>query len=111
MASKRDDSAYINHIFDAIIKIEFYLSGVSYDQFLFNTLIQDGIIRQIEIIGEASNNVSDEFKASHSDIPWTDIVGMRNKLIHQYFGVDNDAVWETAKKDVPELKEKIEKLR
>ncbi|MEK7376655.1 MAG: DUF86 domain-containing protein [Candidatus Margulisiibacteriota bacterium] len=107
----RDDSAYINHILDAITKIESYLSGISYDAFIATTLIQDGIIRQIKIIGEASGNISDKFKESNPDIPWADIVGMRNKLIHQYFGVDIDAVWETSKKDVPELKEKIEKLR
>jgi uncharacterized protein with HEPN domain len=72
-----------------------------------NYLVQDGVIRQIEIIGEATKRLSKETKENHSDIPWKDIAGMRDKLIHDYFGVDIDAVWDTVKKDIPTLKKRI----
>jgi uncharacterized protein with HEPN domain len=58
-------------------------------------------------IGEAANNMPEEFKKEHSDIPWNEIIGMRNKVIHEYFGVDEDILWKTIKEDIPELKEKI----
>jgi uncharacterized protein with HEPN domain len=73
-------------------------------------LIQDGVIRQLEIIGEASKRLSAEIKEKYLEIPWKDITGMRDKLIHDYFGVDLDAVWDTVEKDIPVLKNKLESL-
>jgi len=104
---KRDDSVYLQHILDAIAKIEEYLSGVDKESYLSRSLIQDGVIRQLEIIGEAVKQLSDVFRNQHAQIPWQDIAGMRDKLIHHYFGVDLDAVWKTAKEDLPELKKGI----
>jgi len=75
------------------------------------TLIQDAVIRQIEIIGEASKLISNKIKSKSPKTPWKDIAGMRDKLIHGYFGVDLDAVWETVKKDIPPLKKDIKKLK
>ncbi len=104
---KKTDSVYLIHILDAITKIERYLEAVEKDIFFQDTLIQDGVIRQLEIIGEAVKNISNETKISFTQIPWQDIAGMRDKLIHHYFGVDIDQVWETAKKDIPFLKIEI----
>lgn len=70
-------------------------------------MIQDGVIRQLEIIGEASKRLSDNTKASYKDIPWKDITGMRDKLIPDYLGTDIKAVWDTAKDDIPDLKSKL----
>jgi len=70
-------------------------------------LIQSAVIRELEIIGEAAKNVSVETKSKHPDIPWKQMSGLRDKLIHDYFGVDLDAVWETVKRDLPVLKEKL----
>jgi len=78
---------------------------------MVNNLIQDGVIRQLEIIGEATKRLSKEFKDRYPEIPWKDIAGMRDKLIHGYFGVDLDAVWDTAKKDIPGLRGKIEEIK
>ena len=104
---KKDDAVYLKHILDAINRIEEYTQNIKHRDFIKNHLIQDGVIRQIEIIGEAAKRVSNGIKEKYKDIPWKDIVGMRNKLIHNYFGVDIDAVWETVKKDIPVLKKKL----
>ena len=103
----KDETVYIRHILDAIAKIERYLSGISYEQFNEDTLIQDGVIRQLEIIGEASKRISEDTKASYKGIPWKDITGMRDKLIHDYLGTDIKAVWKTAKDDITDLKSKL----
>lgn len=105
---KRDDSVYIRHILDAINWVEQYVGSMTYEKFLDNHLIQDGVTRQVEIIGEASSKLSKGFRNKHSNIPWKDVIGMRNKLIHDYFGVDLDAVWETSIKDLPILKKELQ---
>ena len=104
---EKDDKVYLRHILDATSLIEEYLSGIDEANFLKTTLVQDGVIRQLEIIGEASNHVSRYLQNTYPEIPWADIVGMRNKLIHGYFGVDLEKVWMTAQEDIPYLKEKI----
>jgi uncharacterized protein with HEPN domain len=104
------DDVYLKHILDAITWIEEYLKNESYESFEKNHLLQDGLIREIEIIGEAARNLSEDIKIINPDIPWKDIIGMRNKLIHNYFGVDIKAVWITAKNDIPELKLSLSKL-
>lgn len=107
---KTDQSAFLNHILDAIKKIEKYVQGIDEEAFKKNDLVQDGVIRQIEIIGEAVKRLSDDLTSQSAHVPWQDVAGMRDKLIHDYFGVDIDTVWLTVKKDIPDLKEEIKRI-
>ena len=107
---KNHDTAYLKHILDAISRINEYIQNLDHDKFMINNLIQDGVIRQLEIIGEATKRLSKDFTQRYPEIPWKDIAGMRDKLIHGYFGVDLDAVWDTAKKDIPKLNGKFEEI-
>ena len=106
----KDDTVFLKHILDAINLIEEYLKDKSYEEFKNNRMLQDAVIREIEIIGEAAKNLSKEFRNKQSDIPWRQIAGMRDKLIHGYFGVDLDAVWDTATRDIPSLKGKLQEI-
>ena len=107
---KTDQSAFLNHILDAITKIEKYIQDIDEESFMESDLVQDGVIRQIEVIGEAVKRLSNDLKSQSPAIPWQDIAGMRDKLIHDYFGVDIDTVWLTAKKDIPQFKEEIKRI-
>ena len=101
------DRAYLKHILDTISNIEKFMLGVTKRSFLEDVEKQYAILRGLEIIGEATKNLSKELKTKHSHIPWKEIAGMRDKLIHQYFGVNLDLVWETVKTKLPELKNQI----
>jgi uncharacterized protein with HEPN domain len=100
----KDNTLYLGHIKDAIDKIECYISGVAFKDFASNDMMVDAIVRELAIIGEATNNLSDSFRRNHPDIPFRDITDMRNILIHDYAGVNNKVVWDTCKKNLPELK-------
>ena len=106
----KDDSIFLNHISNSIEEIEKNISNISFIEFNENVSTQDAVIRRLEIIGEAIRNLSDETKQKYPQIPWRDIMDTRNKLIHDYFGVDINLVWEMANKDIPLLKTEIEKI-
>ena len=107
---KPDESIFLLHIRDAFNKIESYLEGVDEAIFKSDTLIQDGVIRQLEIVGEAAKHVSSDTRDRYPNIPWQRMAGMRDKLIHGYFGVDIEKVWLTARDDLPELQIEIQKI-
>jgi len=77
---------------------------LDHDAFINDFIVQDAVVRQLEIIGEATKRVSDEFRSKYPDIPWSDMAGMRDVLIHDYIDVDLDIVWKTASESIPELK-------
>jgi len=106
----KNDITYLTHITEAIESIEEYLQGVEYNDFVSNKMMLDAVVRELEIIGEASNNLSNDFRSKHTEILWQRIKNMRNFLIHEYFGVNKKVVWDTCKNDIPELKAFIKKI-
>ena len=106
----KSDLAYIDHILDCIRKINEFSKELSLKEFRKNELVQDGVIRNIEIIGEASKKISSDTKQTYYKIPWKEIAGMRDKLIHDYLGVDVDVVWKTIKTDIPVLEKLISEI-
>ena len=106
----KKDQVYLEHILESITKIESFTKGISRFDFDRNVMIQDAIIRHIEIIGEATKKISNEFSQIHKEIPWSEMAGMRNKLIHDYMDVDLDVVWKTIEVDLPLLKELISNI-
>jgi uncharacterized protein with HEPN domain len=102
--NKPDDHLFLQHILDAIERIETYLEGVERERFDTFPMLQDAVIRQLQVIGEAVRRLSAELRTNYPTVPWKMITGMRNKLVHDYFGIDLDAVWLTAQRDLPDLK-------
>jgi len=107
MRGKLGDKARLQHILDAILEVEDYLVETDFKKFMENSMMRFACIKQLEIIGEAGNHISEETKAKFSDIEWSQIVGMRNVFVHEYFGVDVNLVWEIIKTELPDLKIKI----
>ena len=107
----KEDSVYLKHISESIKRIEEYTKGITKEEFVSKNIIQAAVIKEIEIIGEASRMLSNSFKEVNNEIPWKNIIGMRDKLIHGYFGVDLDSVWKTIKEDIPALRKNINKIK
>lgn len=106
----KNDFIYIEHIIESLNKIISYTKDTSPEDFDNNTMMQDACIRQFEIIGEATKRISEELKERNPDIPWKDMAGMRDKLIHDYIDIDIEIVYKTAKEDAIELLNQLEKL-
>lgn len=106
----KDDLVYVEHIQSSVNRIQSYISGLNLDSFLENHMVQDAIVRQLEVIGEATKKISQDFRDQHQDIPWKDMAAMRDKLIHDYIEVDFKMVWNTATIDIPELERLLEAL-
>ncbi len=106
----KEDKVYLKHIMNEIIKIEKSAKNISQEDFKKDDNIQDATIRRIEIIGEATKNVSIKLKNAHPEIEWKKIAGTRDVLIHAYFSVDIELTWNIVKIQLPDLKEKIKKI-
>jgi uncharacterized protein with HEPN domain len=103
----KSDHLFLSHVLGAIEAIERYSAGITLAEFLSQSLIQDAVIRQLEIIGEAVKNISGRARDGRPEIRWKEIAGMRDRLIHGYFGVDLEAVWLTIRNDLPALKRAV----
>ncbi|MFQ5852863.1 MAG: DUF86 domain-containing protein [Candidatus Binatia bacterium] len=115
MSSKRRDPDYFSDILEAMQRIISYTGGLSYEQFMEDRRTQDAVVRNIEVIGEAVKRLSSSLKKQHPTIPWKDMAGMRDKVIHDYFGINYDIVWTVTSEEIPKLVPSVtsvlEKLR
>jgi len=108
--SKRDQYLYIEDIKTSLRKIEEYTKNIGLSEFMQDEKPIDAVLRNLTVIGEAAKNISQEIKFAHPHIPWEEIVGMRNKVIHEYFGVDEMILWKTIQEDLPTLEKQISEI-
>jgi uncharacterized protein with HEPN domain len=101
------DRAFIEHILDSITAIETFIQGVNKEKFLKERMIRGAVVREIEVMGEAAKNISRETRKKYPDIPWKKMTGMRDKLIHHYFGLDFNVIWDTIREEIPKLKKQM----
>jgi uncharacterized protein with HEPN domain len=106
----RDYIDFLGDISDGIAKVEQFIHGMTFEEFAKDDKSFFAVIRALEIIGEATKSIPSEVKEIHPNIPWRELAGMRDKLIHQYFGVDARVVWKTATEDLPKLKQKLNSI-
>ena len=102
--------ALVKHILDAIQSVDAYIADRTFDEFCKNQLVIDAVVLQFMIIGEASTKLSASFQETHSDIPFHQIIGLRNKIVHAYWIIDTKVIWDAYKNDLPDLKEKLLKI-
>jgi len=108
--SKRRPDVYLQDILESIGHIQRFLEGVSEDEFYKKVEKQDAVLRRLEIIGEAVKHLPEEIREDHPDIPWRQIAGMRDIIIHEYFGITLEMVWVVATEDILDLKAKVEEI-
>ncbi len=106
----KDDKIYIEHILQGIDRIETYLAGKDHKSFSDDFMVQDAVVRQLEILGEATKRISKEFRNLNPQVPWSDMAGMRDILIHDYIDVDIEIVWKTASESIIKLKSLLQNL-
>ena len=104
------DKVFLRHILDAIKNIEDDTGDITENEFDSDRKTKDSVVRNFEIIGEAIKNLEVDLKMKHPEIPWTKPIGLRNRAIHEYFGIDYTVIWQTIKDDLPEFKRQIEEL-
>ena len=107
---KKDNKILLEHVREAISRIEEYTQNIDFDTFTKSRLVQDGVIRNLAIVGEAVKHLESSLKDQHPEIPWPQIVAMRNIITHEYFGIDLRLTWDVINSDLPTFKKEVEKL-
>ena len=110
MKGKMGDRQRLLHILESIAELEQYTSKATFNSFVENSMMRFACVKQMEIIGEAANYISDETKSKFTEIQWRQIIGLRHILVHEYFGIDNNLIWQIISNDIPKLKESIQKI-
>ena len=108
--SKRPVELLLDDILQAIGRIEQYIKDLSFDAFSEDQKSVDAVVRNLEIIGEAANRLPDEFKEKYSEIEWHKVVGLRHRIVHEYFGIDLEIIWQILHKDLPELRDALSQI-
>ncbi len=108
MREKSRDKSRLEHILQAIERINRFTKGKTFDDFVLDDMMYYAVVKNIEILGEASNMLTEEFRISHPNTPWKQVNGMRSYIVHEYFQVDNTVIWNVITTDLPVLKKQIE---
>ena len=110
MPDARRDRDYLEDIYEAIQKVQEYTKEQSWEQFCADDKTQDAVIRNLEVLGEAAKRISPQFRKRFSQIPWTEMAGTRDRLIHHYFGINRETVWQIIQHELPALLNLIKSL-
>ena len=108
--SKRTDQEFLSDIREALQRSMQYVAGMGYESFVVDTKTQDAVIRNLEILGEATKNLSEELRAKYPNVPWRSLAGARDRLIHHYFGINLDIVWQIVTLELPQVAAQLEKI-
>ena len=107
---KRDAELLVEDMLEALRKIDSYTAGMDHSAFLQDEKTVDAVVRNLEVLGEAARQIPDEFAAGHPNVPWRKITGLRNRIVHDYFGLDLEIIWQIVRNDLPPLKAALEKM-
>jgi uncharacterized protein with HEPN domain len=107
---ERSPKLFVSDILDCMKKILTYTSGLTFEKFEYDTMVVDAVIRNLEIIGEASRNIPEDLREKYSDISWKNMIGLRNIILHDYFGIDYDTIWKIITVNIPETMPKVERI-
>ena len=108
--SKRPIDLLLNDMLESIDRVDQYTQGMSFDAFSNDQKSIDAVVRNLEIIGEAANRLPDDFKERHSSVEWYKVVGLRNRIIHEYFGIDLQIIWQIVHADLPALRQTLSRI-
>jgi len=108
--SKRPIDLLLNDMLDAIDRVEQYTQGMSFDAFSNDQKSIDAVVRNLEIVGEAANRLPDDFKEKHSSVEWYKVVGLRHRIVHEYFGIDLQIIWQIVHADLPSLRNTLSRI-
>ena len=104
------DTGRLEHILTAIANVQKFLEGKTFDDLRQDKILFYAVVKNIEIVGEAANNITKELQMRHTEVLWKDVISMRHVLVHDYYSIDARTAWQTAKENLPPLKEQIEKI-